>query len=59
MALDIIGLVIVISHVLAIGTIILWIGLGKPKTTEKFRAAFKEHALGIKPRTLPSSPKSR
>lgn len=59
MALDIIGLIIVITHVITVGTILLWIGLGKPKTMEKFRAVFKEQVLGIRPATaaLPSKSK--
>ncbi|MDE1155557.1 MAG: hypothetical protein PW735_07465 [Acidobacteriaceae bacterium] len=32
MALDIIAFLVVASHVLAIGLIILWFGLGKPKS---------------------------
>jgi hypothetical protein len=59
MALDIIGLIIVITHVITIGTILLWIGLGKPKTMDKFRAVFKQQVLGMKPPTVPLPSKSK
>lgn len=48
MALDIIGFILVSTHVLTIGVIVLWFGFGKPKTMAKFRASFKQHVLGIK-----------
>jgi hypothetical protein len=48
MALDIIGFILVSTHVLTIGVIVLWFGFGKPKTMAKFRASIKQHVLGIK-----------
>ncbi len=48
MALDIIGFILVSTHILTVGVIILWFGLGKPKTAAKFRSAFKQHVLGMK-----------
>jgi hypothetical protein len=48
MALDIIGFVLVSTHIITIGIIVLWFGLGKPKTMAKFRTSFKQHVLGIK-----------
>ena len=50
MALDIIGFILVSSHVLTVALIILWFGLGKPKSMSQFRTRFKEQMLGIKKR---------
>ena len=50
MALDIIGFILVSSHVLTVALIILWFGLGKPKSMAQFRTRFKEQMLGIKKR---------
>jgi hypothetical protein len=48
MALDIIGFILVSTHIVTIGIIILWFGLGKPKTMAKFRSSFKHRVLGMK-----------
>jgi hypothetical protein len=48
MTLDIIGFILVSTHIVTIGVIILWFGLGKPKTLAKFNAVFKQQVLGIK-----------
>lgn len=52
MALDVIGFVIVLSHLAVIGCILLWFGLGKPTSWQKFKTLFKRQFLGIgvKPR---------
>lgn len=47
MAMEVIGLLIVLSHGLVIGSLILWFGLGKPTTWPKFCAQFKKHFFGI------------
>jgi hypothetical protein len=46
MVLEIVGIVIVISHVILIGTIILWFGLGNPTSMEQFRVRFIAQFLG-------------
>jgi hypothetical protein len=46
MVLEIVGIVIVISHVILIGTIILWFGLGNPTSAKQFRVRFKAQFLG-------------
>ncbi len=48
MALDIIGFILVSTHIVTIGIIILWFGLGKPKTMAKFRSSFKQRVLGMR-----------
>jgi len=48
MALDIIGFILVFTHILTVGIIILWFGLGKPKSAAQFWNRFKEQMLGIK-----------
>lgn len=50
MALDIIGFILVSSHVLTVALIILWFGLGKPKSMAQFCTRFKEQMLGVKKR---------
>lgn len=46
MVMAIIGVVILISHVIVIGAIILWFGLGNPTSVEQFKARFKAEILG-------------
>jgi hypothetical protein len=46
MVLEIVGIVIVISHVILIGTIILWFRLGNPTSAKQFRVRFKAQFLG-------------
>ena len=48
MVLEVIGLLIVASHVTVIALIVLWFGCGKPKTRAQFWAVIKEQLLGIK-----------
>ena len=48
MTLEIIGFVMVASHITVIALIILWFGCGKPKSAAQFWAVFKEQFLGIK-----------
>jgi hypothetical protein len=47
MFMEVIGFLIVISHVILVACIILWFGLGKPTTMAKFVAQFKLQFLGI------------
>ena len=47
--MEVIGLLIVLSHFVVIGAIVLWFGLGKPKTAQKFRSEFKKQFFGIRP----------
>lgn len=42
----IVGIVIVILHVIVIGTILLWFGLGSPTSAKEFRVRFKAQFLG-------------
>ena len=46
---EIIGLLLVLSHLFVVGALILWFGLGKPKSAAKFRAEFKKQFFGIRP----------
>jgi hypothetical protein len=55
--MEIVGLVIVITHVIVMGAFILWFGLGSPRTMAEFRAKFKEQMLGGKKRGPELSPK--
>lgn len=48
--MEIVGLVIVVTHVIVMATFILWFGLGSPKTMAQFRTKFKEQMLGGKRR---------
>lgn len=45
MVMEIVGGVIVLSHLIVIGAIILWLGLGKPTTAASFRKRFKSQFL--------------
>ncbi|MFT4113037.1 hypothetical protein [Silvibacterium sp.] len=47
MALEIVGALIVLSHLMVMGALILWFGLRKPTTMEQFRTRFKQQFLGI------------
>jgi hypothetical protein len=42
----IVGILVVLLHVIVIGTIILWFGLGSPTSMEQFRTRFKTQFLG-------------
>ena len=57
MAIEIIGIVLVATHILAIALIILWFGLGIPKSMAQFRVVFKKQVLGIKNRGPQLHPK--
>jgi hypothetical protein len=46
MVMEIVGIVIVISHMIVIGTIILWFGLGYPTSVKQFWIRFKAQFLG-------------
>lgn len=47
MALEIVGALIVLSHLMVMGALILWFGLRKPTTMQQFRKRFKQQFLGI------------
>jgi hypothetical protein len=47
MVMEVIGFLIVITHLILVATIILWFGLGKPTTMAKFVAQFKLQFFGI------------
>ncbi|MBT9330899.1 hypothetical protein [Paracidobacterium acidisoli] len=51
MAMEIIGLIIVVSHLMVMGALILWFGLGKPTTAAKFRQRFRAQFFGRSPRS--------
>jgi hypothetical protein len=57
MALDIIGFILVSSHIITVAIIVLWFGLGKPKSMAQFRTRFKEQVLGTKKRSPQLKPK--
>lgn len=46
MGLEIIGGLIVLTHLCVVGSFLLWFGLGKPKSWAAFRAEFRRHFLG-------------
>lgn len=46
MGLDIIGGLIVLTHLCVVGSFLLWFGLGKPTSWAKFRAELKKQFLG-------------
>ena len=46
MNMEVIGLVIVLSHFVVIGSLLLWFGLGMPTTWAKFRVEFKKQFFG-------------
>jgi hypothetical protein len=48
MTLDIIGIILVSSHIVTVAVILLWFGLDKPKSMAQFRIRFKKRVLGIK-----------
>jgi hypothetical protein len=47
MVMETIGLILVLSHMMVIGALILWFGLGKPLTAEKFWMRFKAQFLSM------------
>jgi hypothetical protein len=47
MVMEVVGLVIVVSHVMAMGFLILWFGLGKPTSAEQFWTRFKREFFGV------------
>ncbi|HTW45253.1 MAG TPA: hypothetical protein VMD58_06875 [Acidobacteriaceae bacterium] len=56
MFLDVVGGIIVATHVIVISMIVLWFASGKPKSWAQFWAVFKEQMLGIKtPKGGPSA----
>jgi len=46
--MDIVGAVIVATHLMVIAFFVLWFGFGKPKSVAQFRTIFKEQVFGIK-----------
>ncbi|GGG96831.1 hypothetical protein [Silvibacterium dinghuense] len=46
MALEIVGALIVLSHLMVMGMLILWFGLRKPTSMEQFRTRFRQQFLG-------------
>jgi hypothetical protein len=48
MALDIIGFILLSTHIVAVGIIILWVGLGKPKTVARFRRSLRHEVLEMR-----------
>lgn len=48
MALEITGIILAASHLLTIGLLILWFGLGKPKSVAQFWSRFKQDLFGVK-----------
>jgi membrane protein implicated in regulation of membrane protease activity len=46
MVMLIVGILVVVLHVIVIGTIILWFGLGNPTSMEQFRVRLKDQFLG-------------
>lgn len=53
--MEIIGIVIVASHLVVIGTIVLWFGLRKPSTVAEFRRRFMREFFSISPKHTPKS----
>jgi len=47
MVMEVVGLIIVVLHVTAMGILILWFGLGKPTSAEQFRTRFKREFFGV------------
>lgn len=47
MVMEVVGLIIVVLHLMAMGLLILWFGLGKPTSAAKFRTRFKHEFLGV------------
>lgn len=47
MDMEIVGLVIVLTHFIVIGSIVLWFGLGKPTSWGKFTTEFKRQFFGV------------
>lgn len=46
MTMVVVGIIIVIAHVIVLGCLILWFGLGMPTSKEKLVAQFKAQFLG-------------
>lgn len=47
MVMEVVGLIVVIIHITVMAALVLWMGLGKPTSAEKFRMRFKQEFLGI------------
>ena len=47
MALEVIGFLIVVTHLMVVAAFILWFGLRKPTTGTEFWMRFKAEFLGI------------
>jgi hypothetical protein len=51
--MEIIGIVVLALHGLVVFSLILWFGLGKPKTMAQFRMRFMRDFFGVRPKTAP------
>ena len=49
MVVEVFGVVLALSHVVTIGIIVLWFGLGKPRTKQEFWRRFKREFLSFSP----------
>lgn len=45
----VLGIVLVASHVVTVGVIVLWFGLGKPGSRAEFWRRFKREFLSLSP----------
>lgn len=43
------GLALVASHIVTVGLIVLWFGLGKPKSAAEFWKRFRKEFLSLTP----------
>ncbi len=51
MVLEILGLLLALSHVATIALILVWFGLDKPKTRAEFWRRFKREFFSLSPRS--------
>lgn len=49
MALEVVGAVMVASHIFAVTAILFWLGTGKPTSMAQFRARLKKECRGLIP----------
>lgn len=49
MFLDILGALLVASHIVTVAIIVLWFGLGKPRSRKEFWRRFKGEFLSLTP----------
>jgi hypothetical protein len=49
MFVEILGLFLVLTHVVTVGVIVMWFGLGKPRTPAEFWRRFKREFLSFSP----------